>query len=73
MIPLTDIKQISNGDRLFYEIGFKLNPRLNQYGSNWIRTGRFKEVLDVKDMIENDKHLPNKEYLKHHNFMIIKV
>lgn len=72
MIPMRDIKQISNGDRLFYELGHKINWELDYYGDNWVREGQFKEIDDVDDFIENDKLLTELEYLEHHNFMIIK-
>ena len=71
MIPMRDIKQISDGDRMFYELGHKKNI-YGGYGDNWIRQGRFKEIENVKDFIENDKLLSEIEYLEHHNFMLIK-
>lgn len=71
MIPMKDINQISDGDRLFYELGHKRNMMLG-YGANWIREGRFKEIENIKDFLEGDKLLSNLEYLEHHNFMIIK-
>jgi hypothetical protein len=71
MIPMRDIKQISDGDRMFYELGHKKDID-GGYGDNWIRQGRFKEIENVKDFIENDKLLSEIEYLKHHNFMLIK-
>ena len=72
MIPMRDIKQISNGDRLFYELGHKIRIMDLSYENNWVREGRFKEIDDVNDFIENDKLLTELEYLEHHNFMIIK-
>jgi len=71
MIPLRDIKQISDGDRLFYELGHKRDMK-GGYGDNWIREGRFKEIENVKDFLEGYQLLSNLEYLEHHNFMIIK-
>ena len=71
MVPMRDIEQISEGDRLFYEIGYKYNPNVG-YGQNWNTTGRFKEIENVKDFLEGDKLLCNFDYLEHHNFMIIK-
>ena len=69
---MRDIKQISDGDRLFYEMGRKINTDKMSYDNNWIRGGQFIEVEDVKNMLENDKYMTNIEYLEHHNFMIIK-
>lgn len=72
MLPMRDIKQISDGDRLFYELGFKIDVKNMSYKNNWIREGRFKEIDNIKDMLENDKFLTELEYLEHHNFMLIK-
>ena len=72
MIPMRDIKQISDGDRLFYELGRKKSINNMSYENNWIREGRFQEVEDIKNMLENDKYMTDIEYLEHHNFMIIK-
>ena len=71
MIPMRDIKQITDGDRLFYELGHKIRIDLS-YENNWVREGRFKEIDNVNVFIENDKLLTELEYLEHHNFMIIK-
>jgi len=71
MIPMRDIKQISDGDKLFYELGHKISMN-GGYGNNWIREGRFKEIEDIKEFLEVDKLINNIEYLEHHNFMIIK-
>lgn len=71
MAPMRDITQISGDDRLFYELGYKLDPEKG-YGDNWILKNTFEEILDVNFMLENDKLLSNIEYLKHHNFMILK-
>lgn len=72
MIPMRDINQISDGDKLFYELGHKIDINNMSYENNWIREGRFKEIPDVKDFINNDKQSRNTEYLEHHNFMLIK-
>jgi len=71
MIPMRDIKQFSDGDRLFYELGRKLDPE-GGYGDNWIRTGQFQEIENPKDFLWSDKLLSKVEYLEHHNFMLIK-
>ena len=72
MIPMRDIKQIDEGDRLFYELGEKKRIMDLSYVDNWIRKGIFKEIENVKEFIETDKLLTELEYLEHHNFMIIK-
>jgi hypothetical protein len=71
MVPMRDISQISDGDRLFYELGHK-KYMLGGYGDNWVREGRFKEIENIKEMLENDEYLSDINYLEHHNFMIIK-
>ena len=72
MILMRDINQISDGDKLFYEMGYKINVKNLSYENNWIREGKFKEIENVKEFIEGDKFLSNLEYLEHHNFMLIK-
>ena len=72
MIPMRDIKNVSDGDRLFYERGYKKSMDKPNNSDNWIRTGQFIEVGDVKGMIRDDKFLSDLEYLEHHNFMLIK-
>jgi hypothetical protein len=72
MVPLRDIKDISDGDRLFYELGHKKRVNDMSFKDNWVREGRFKEIENIKNFIEHDELLSNIEYLEHHNFMIIK-
>ena len=71
MIPLLDVNQFTDGDRLFYELGYKRHMH-DEYGDNWIRTGKFKEIEEPLNFIASDKRFNDIEYLKHHNFMIIK-
>jgi hypothetical protein len=72
MIPMRDINQISDRDRLFYELGHKINSENPYYENNWIREGRFKEIQNIKEFLEGDKLLNDVKYLEHHNFMLIK-
>ena len=72
MIPMRDIKQISDGDRLFYELGHKKRMMDMSYIDNWVSEGRFKEIENIKEFVETDKLLSEIEYLDHHNFMLIK-
>jgi hypothetical protein len=72
MVPMRDVKQISEGDRLFYELGHKIIVNDMSYNNNWIREGRFKEIENVEEFIQGDKLLSEIEYLEHHNFMLIK-
>lgn len=71
MIPLRDISLFSSGDRLFYELGFKIDSRKG-YGENWVSTGKFKEIDNPKEFLADDMFIFNMEYLEHHNFMFIK-
>ena len=71
MTPVLDIKLVSKEDRLFYELGYKVNSDLG-YGNNWAKTGIFREIHNIEEFIYSDKLLNNSGYLKHHNFMIIK-
>jgi len=72
MVPMRDIKEISDGDKLFYQLGYKKRPHDLSYIDNWVRENRFKEIKNVKEFIETDKLLSEIEYLEHHNFMLIK-
>ena len=72
MIPMRDIKQISDGDRLFYELGYKKRIMDISYVDNWVKEGIFREIENVKEFIETDKLLTEIEHLEHHNFMLIK-
>lgn len=72
MVPMRDISMISEGDRVFYEIGEKININKPNSKWNWIPSGQFKEIIDVKDFLAHDNRLSDPEYLDHHNFMLIK-
>lgn len=71
MIQMRNIGDIEDGDRLFYELGYKLSMN-SGVGDNWVRLGRFREVLNISDMLIHDKRMSDLEYLVHHNFMLIK-
>jgi len=71
MKPMRDKSLLKDGIRLFYEIGFKRNSDLGIIGGNWIRTGKFKEVTNWKEVLKREPLFDNIEYLEHHNFMII--
>lgn len=72
MIPMRDISIIENGDKLFYELGYKIDDKKGVDEGNWVSTGNFKEVQDVALMLELDTRMKDLEYLEHHNFMLIK-
>lgn len=61
---------LNNGDRLFYELGYKRNSDLG-YGDNWVRTGRFKEIENPIEYIKKDNRMEMLEFVEHHNFMIL--
>ncbi len=72
------LKDITNKSRLFYELGhYKTLKKYKDKNGNivedkkWIREGIFKEIDNVKDFIKTDERLKEKEYIKHHNFVII--
>lgn len=71
MIIMRDISIIKEGDRLFYELGHKKDWKDPNYDYNWIKEGKFKEIENVIEYINNDKLLSDINYLEHHNFMLI--
>ena len=86
MIPLLDVNKFTDGDRLFYELGtykptivksIKYKTEIGEeyyhtYNDIWTRSGNFKEIEEPLKFIESDPRFNDIEYLKHHNFMIIK-
>lgn len=71
MIPMRDIKQISDGDRLFFEKGYKRNINYGIHDGNWVRTGEFLEIKDIKKFLTYT-NVHTMEEMIHHNFMLIK-
>lgn len=71
MIPFTSITDFKDGDRLFYELGYKVDVKLG-YGDNWRVTGNFKEIKNVSEFLQTDSEINNPEYIAHHNFMLLK-
>ena len=69
MVPMTNKSMLEEGDQLFYELGYKINIK-KEYGDNWVRTGKFKEIKNPMEF--KDPLLSEEQFLKHHNFMIIK-
>ena len=70
-LPMRDISLIESGDKLFYELGKKIDIDKG-YGENWVKIGLFEEIVDVDKYITEDKCLNDADYLEHHNFRIIK-
>jgi hypothetical protein len=75
---VTSLSDITENCRLFYELGHYKVLRLytNRDGLlceelKWVREGVFKEIENIKEFIEMDKKLSEKEYIEHHNFVII--
>lgn len=60
-IPLINISDIEDGDRVFYELGSytKSYPSGKWIYSSWKRNGIFKEITDINDWIEKDEYLNN--------------
>jgi len=87
MIPMQNIKTFEDGDRLFYEL-VEYKPTIVEstkylteigeefyhvYNRLLIRSGTFKEILYPEKFINNgDMMWHNLDWLKHHNFMLIK-
>lgn len=76
MIPMRDVAQIGEGDKVYFEMGYHDIPYIgltktpSEYP--WIATGQFQEINNIEDWLENDKFITDPEYLEHHNFMLIK-
>jgi len=70
---------ITNNSRLFYELGhwFILKRYRDNNGNivedkMWFREGIFKEINNVKEFLTtNKKFLAKKEFIEHHNFVVI--
>jgi hypothetical protein len=72
MIPMRDPSKIEDGDRLFWEYGYKRNPNIYEDGDKCIKPGKFLEFPDPMKYLEREPLLINPEFCEHHNFMIIK-
>lgn len=70
-IPITKKDEITEGCRLFYELGYKRNM-MGGYGDNWIRRGVFKEITEPEKFKQEDNMLDSKDYIEHHNFVVLK-
>jgi hypothetical protein len=75
---LKSLRDISKNSRLFYERGhyIVLRKYIDSDGyivedKEWIREGVFIEIKDVDDFIKTDDRLTDKEYIKHHNFVVV--
>jgi hypothetical protein len=70
VVTLKDISQVIEGVKLYYKLGYKINPKLGVDNGNWVRTDYFKEIENTLDFCSQDKHMLRPDYLKHHNFKI---
>lgn len=71
-IKLESVEDIQEGDRLFYELGsYRAFSKLNGY-SGWQGNGVFKEIKDVSSFVSGDERMKDKDYLGHHNFVIVR-
>jgi len=73
---VNSLSDITDNSRLFYELGHYIVLRKYKDGNivedkEWIREGIFKEIYNVKDFLTIDKRLLEKEFIKHHNFVVI--
>lgn len=67
-VKLNSISDIKPTSRLFYELGYYTSiypPRV------WVRTGVFREIHDVMDFINREPRLADKDFIEHHNYVII--
>ena len=62
-----NISDITENSRLFYEIGYYVD----EDNTNWVRGVIFKEIQNIKSFIKEDYRLLNKEFIEHHNFVVI--
>ena len=65
--PLNDLEEINQNTRLFFELNNRVKID-NSY--HLIKTGYFKEIKNPLKFKEEDELLKNKNYIKHHNFVI---
>jgi hypothetical protein len=79
MKKMNDKSDFSAGDRLLYEQGYYKFSKKNSKGNfigwdkeSWTRTGEFIEVDNPEEFIKMDDRFDNKDFIKHHNFVIIK-
>lgn len=79
MIKMTKKSDFSDGDKLFYELGYFSRSLKTSRGyfdgwdpDSWTRTGRFVQVDDPGLFIKSDYRFDYPEFIEHHNFMIIK-
>jgi len=72
-IQIKSKSDIKEGDRVVYELGSytRFNYTLGRW-DGWRRVGQFIEIRNVKEFLEVDTHLDDPEYIKHHNFHIIR-
>jgi hypothetical protein len=75
---VNSLSDITNNSRLFYELGHYvvLRKYRDKDGSivedkKWIREGVFKEIDNVKYFLTTEKGLTEKEFIEHHNFVVI--
>jgi hypothetical protein len=75
---INSLSDISDNSRLFYELGhYVVLRRYTDKEGNicedrkWIREGIFKEIDNVVDFIKTDKRMSEKEFIEHHNFVVV--
>lgn len=75
---VNSLSDITSNSRLFYELGHQvvLSKYTDKDGNivenvRWVREGIFKGIENVEDFIKIDKRLTEKEFIDHHNFVII--
>lgn len=73
------ISDIQENDRLFYEEGYyhvirKYRDRAGYICEDklWVKKGLFQEIKNVGQFLKEDIYLNNKEYIAHHNFIVVR-
>lgn len=66
---INSLSDITDNSRLFYELGHYEGNICED--KEWIKEGIFKEIDNVKNFIKIDKRMSEKEFIEHHNFVVV--
>ena len=65
---LKDISQINYNTLLYYELGYN-RWSIVKNKTEFIRTGKFKQIRNPLEFKKGDVRLNDPKYIKHHNFV----
>jgi len=75
---VNSLSDITDKSRLFYELGHYKVLRIykDKCGNicedkKWIGEGVFKEINNVSNFLKTDKRMEEKEFIEHHNFVVV--